>query len=105
MALGSTQTLTEMSTRSISWGKRRPVHKADNLPPSRAVVTKSGDFNFLVPSGPVPACNGTALPFYSTLLIIVCAKNIILSLFLFPLCLKLLKLDYDKEREGIKVTK
>ena len=31
MALGSTQPLTEMKTRSISWGKRRPVLKADNL--------------------------------------------------------------------------
>ena len=31
MALGSTQPLTEMSTRSISWGLRRPVRKADNL--------------------------------------------------------------------------
>jgi len=27
----STQPLTEMSTRSISWGQRRPVRKADNL--------------------------------------------------------------------------
>ena len=64
MALGSTQALTEMSTRSISWGGRRPVRKADNLPPSCAVVTKSGNLNFLEPSGPVQACNGTALPFY-----------------------------------------
>jgi len=31
MALGSTQPLTEMSTRYISWGYRRPVRKADNL--------------------------------------------------------------------------
>ena len=31
MALGSTQPLKEMSTRSISWGWRRPVRKADNL--------------------------------------------------------------------------
>jgi len=31
MALGLTQPLTEMSTRSISWGKRRPVRRADNL--------------------------------------------------------------------------
>jgi len=31
VALGSTQPLTEMSTRSIFWGLRRPVHKADNL--------------------------------------------------------------------------
>jgi hypothetical protein len=31
MALGSTQPLTEMSTTNISWGLRRPVHRADNL--------------------------------------------------------------------------
>ena len=63
MALGSTQPLTEMSTRSISWGLRRPVRKADNLTPSCAVVTKSGSLNFLEQSGSVQACNGTALPF------------------------------------------
>ena len=38
------------------------MHKADNLPPSCAIVTKSGSLNFLEPSGPVQACNGTALP-------------------------------------------
>ena len=38
------------------------MRKADNLPPSCAVVTKSGNLNFLEPSGPVQACNGTALP-------------------------------------------
>jgi len=63
MALGSTQSLTEMNTRSISWGQMRPVRKADNLPPSCAVVTKSGNLNFLEPSGPLQACNGTDLPF------------------------------------------
>jgi hypothetical protein len=31
MALGSTQPLTEMSTRSISWRSRWPVRKDDNL--------------------------------------------------------------------------
>jgi hypothetical protein len=31
MALGSTQLLTEMSTRNLSGGKGRPVHKAENL--------------------------------------------------------------------------
>jgi len=31
MAVGSTQPLTEMSTRNISWGYRRPVRRADNL--------------------------------------------------------------------------
>jgi hypothetical protein len=30
------------------------------------VVTKSGNLNFLEPSGPLQACNGTALPFYTT---------------------------------------
>ena len=30
MTLGSTQPLTEMSTRGISRGERRPVRKADN---------------------------------------------------------------------------
>jgi len=33
-----------------------------NLPPSCAVVVKSGNLNFLEPSGPLQACNGTALP-------------------------------------------
>jgi len=31
MAVGSTQPLTEMSTRGICWGQKRPVRKADNL--------------------------------------------------------------------------
>ena len=39
------------------------MRKADNLPPSCAVVTKSGNLNFLEPFGPVQACNGTALLF------------------------------------------
>jgi hypothetical protein len=34
MALGLTQPLTEMSTRDLPGGKRRPSHKADNLSPS-----------------------------------------------------------------------
>jgi len=38
------------------------VRKADNLPPSCAVVTKSGNLNFLELSGPIQACNGTDLP-------------------------------------------
>jgi hypothetical protein len=32
------------------------------LPPSYAVVMISGKLNFLEPSGPLQACNGTALP-------------------------------------------
>jgi len=37
------------------------VLKADNLPPSCVFVTKSGNLNFLETSGPLWACNGTAL--------------------------------------------
>jgi len=41
------------------------VRKADNLPPFCAVVTKSGNLNFLELCGLVQACNGTALPLES----------------------------------------
>ena len=34
------------------------MRKADNLPPYRAVVMKSGSLNFLEPSGPAQACYG-----------------------------------------------
>ena len=64
MALGSTQTLAEMSTRCISWGKGGRYVRMTTLPPSCAVVMKSGNLNFLEPSGPLQACNGTALPFF-----------------------------------------
>ena len=36
------------------------MRKADNLPPYRAVVMKSGSLNFLEPSGPAQACYGRA---------------------------------------------
>jgi len=38
------------------------VRKAENLPPSRAVVTKSGNLNFLEPSSLLQTCNETNLP-------------------------------------------
>jgi hypothetical protein len=65
MALGSTQPPTEMSTRSISWGKGSRCVRLTSLPPSCKVVKKSGNLNFLKPSGSLQACNGTALPFYA----------------------------------------
>jgi len=43
-------------------GKGGGCVRLTTLPPSCAVVTKSGSLNFLEPSGPVQACNGTALP-------------------------------------------
>jgi len=62
MALRSTQRLTEMSTRLKAKGGRSV--RLTTLPPPCAVVMKSGNLNFLEPSGPLQACNGTALPFF-----------------------------------------
>ena len=43
-------------------GKGGRCVRLTTLLPSCAVVMKSGNFNFLEPSGPLQACNGTALP-------------------------------------------
>jgi len=43
------------------------VLKVDNLRPSCAVVTKSGNLNFLEPFGPVQACNGTTVLYFTLL--------------------------------------
>ena len=71
MALGSTQSLTEMSTGRISWGGKggRGV-RLTTLPPSCVVVMKFGYLIFLEPSGPLQACNGTDLPFLPRTLIV-----------------------------------
>jgi len=44
-------------------GKGGRCVRLSTLPPSCAVVMKSGNLNFLEPSLPVQVCNGTALPF------------------------------------------
>jgi hypothetical protein len=56
MALGSTQPLTEMSTRNIPWGWRRPVRRACHL--HVPIFLKSEILNLLEPSGSVKACKG-----------------------------------------------
>jgi len=61
MALASTQPLTEVSTKRISWGKGGRCVRLTNLSPSCAVVTKSGNLNFLEHSGQLQASNGTDL--------------------------------------------
>ena len=61
MALGLTHPLTEMSTRNISWGYRRPVRRADNFT-TFMFALKSGNFRHLEPSRLVQSCNGIALP-------------------------------------------
>ena len=43
-------------------GKGGRCVRLTTLPPSCAVFTKSGNLNFLEPSGPVEACDETALP-------------------------------------------
>ena len=45
-------------------GKGGRCVRLTTLPPSCAVVMKSGNLNFLEPSGPLQACNRTALHFY-----------------------------------------
>jgi len=62
MALGSTQPLKEMSTRLFPAGKGGRCIRLTTLPPSCAVVVKSGNLNFLETSGPLQACKGTGLP-------------------------------------------
>jgi len=47
-------------------GKDGRCLRLTTLPPSCAAVTKSENPNFLEPSGPLRACNGTALPFTVT---------------------------------------
>jgi len=63
MALGSTQPLTEMSIRLFPGGKGGRCLRLTSLPPSYAVIMRSGNLKFLEPSGLLQACNGTALPF------------------------------------------
>jgi len=64
VAMGSTQPLTGMSTRNISWGVKaagaygwQPYHL--HVPD----VLKSGSLSLLGRSGPVQACNGIAFLF------------------------------------------
>ena len=47
-------------------GKCGRCVRLTTLPPPCAVVMKSGNLNFLEPSGPLQACNGPALPFTSS---------------------------------------
>ena len=56
MALWSTQPLTEMR---FPGGKCGRCVRLTTLPPPCAAVMKSGNLNFLEPSGPLQACNGT----------------------------------------------
>jgi hypothetical protein len=66
MALGLIQLLTEMSTRNISRGVKAVIAwDWQSYYLHVPIVLKSGSLNLLEPSGPVKACNGMALRFYS----------------------------------------
>ena len=58
------------------------MRNTDNLPPSCAAVTKSGNLNFLEPSGPVQVCNGTALPLQVTKRMVVVVMMITIILII-----------------------
>jgi hypothetical protein len=62
MALGSTQLLTETSTRNLPGGKGRPTRKADNLTAisELTVYTKCGSLKDSQPYGP-PSVTGIVL--------------------------------------------
>jgi hypothetical protein len=64
MALGSTQPLTETSTRNLPGGKGRPVRRADNLTAicEPIVYIKSGSLDVLQHNGPSRPITGIALP-------------------------------------------
>ena len=80
-ALGSTQPLTEMSTRKISWGKCGRCVRLTTLPPLCAIVMKSENLNFLEPSEPLQACNGTEFFFLRD--IPLCYESISLNTAIF----------------------
>jgi hypothetical protein len=67
MAINSTQPLTELRTKNISFGIKAAIAyswQAYHL--HVPTELKSGSLNLLEPLGPVQACVGIAFPFYIT---------------------------------------
>jgi hypothetical protein len=68
MALGSTQPLTEMSTRNLPGGKGRPAHKAENLTViCEPIVWKMWEPRSLTTPWASTACYRDRFTFYSDL--------------------------------------
>jgi hypothetical protein len=65
MALGSTQTLTEMSTRNLPGGKGRLARGADNLTAiCEPIVSKMWEPRLLTPYGTSRPVTGRVLPLH-----------------------------------------
>jgi hypothetical protein len=64
---GSTQSLTEMSTRNLCGSKGRPVHEADNLTAVSRLPNKCRSLNTSQLYGPPRPVTWTALPTFSAM--------------------------------------
>ena len=60
---------------SVPGGKCGRSVRLTNLPPSSAVIMKFGNLNFLEPSGPLQALNGTALPLLLQFICVLLTNN------------------------------
>jgi hypothetical protein len=70
MALGSTQPLTEMSTRNIPGGKERPALKADNLTAiCEPIVWQMWDTRRLTTLWASTACYRDSFTFFTSLMV------------------------------------
>jgi hypothetical protein len=82
MALGSTQPLTEMSTRNFPGGKRRPARKADNLIAiCEPTVWQIWTLDVSEPYGPARPVRATALPFYLHVTKLYFVANVLYQLY------------------------
>jgi hypothetical protein len=70
--MGNVLRSTGVITGVFPGGKDGRCVRLTTLPPSCAVVMKSGNLNFLETSGPLRVCNGTALPLYIYMFVCVC---------------------------------
>ena len=67
-------------------GKGGRCLRLTTLPPYCAIVTKSGNLNFLEPSGPLQACNGTAFYQFTNVLFLTLPTQKSLSFMYLKYC-------------------